>query len=323
MPTPKVSVVVLTYNHARFIDEALQSVFAQRTDFDFEILITEDCSTDGTREIVKRYAREHPSVITLLLSERNQNDNDVLTRALRVARGELIALLEGDDFWTSRDKLQRQVCFLDAHPECASCVHNAWIVDETGVRQPETFCPIGWQGPFTTRDVLRANFIPTCSTMLRRTVVDSLPSWFDRAIAQDWSLHLLCSERGAIGYLDEVMAAYRAHAGGLWSGSDTVGQLRRMVRSLEEVNDFTGRRYAAALAPRIARYEFRLAGLTRAQGDLAAAWRHLRRGMPAAVTSRQVSVREAGGLAARLLAASVRPVGVGLVRRWRMPQRVR
>src|SRR5688572_23850951 len=123
----KVSVLVMTYNHARFIRQALDSVLMQRTGFDFEVLISEDCSTDGTREIVVEYARRHPHTITLLLSEANLRSNAVVTRGIDAARGEYIALLDGDDYWTSPDKLRKQAAFLDSHSECALCFHNARV----------------------------------------------------------------------------------------------------------------------------------------------------------------------------------------------------
>ena len=116
----KVTVLVMTYNHAGFIAQALDSVLTQRTGFHYEILISEDRSTDGTRETVISYAEKHPGRIRLLLSERNLHSNTVVSRGIRVARGEYVALLDGDDYWVSPDKLQKQVDFLDAHPEIAA-----------------------------------------------------------------------------------------------------------------------------------------------------------------------------------------------------------
>src|SRR5262245_61904643 len=123
----KVSVLVMTYNHARFIRQAVDSVLMQRAGFEFEILISEDCSTDGTREIVLDYARRHPDTIRLLLSDTNLRSNAIVVRGIEAARGEYVALLDGDDFWTSPDKLQRQVRFLDTHPDCSLCFHNARV----------------------------------------------------------------------------------------------------------------------------------------------------------------------------------------------------
>ncbi len=115
----KVSVVVCTYNHAPFIDQALASVLGQDTSFRFEVIVSEDCSNDATRDIVLRWRDEHPDRIRLLLSERNLRSNEVVARGFRAATGEYVVLLDGDDYWTSPQKLQRQADFLDAHRDCA------------------------------------------------------------------------------------------------------------------------------------------------------------------------------------------------------------
>src|SRR5688500_19141445 len=101
----RVSVLLVTYNHERYIAQALESVLAQQTTFSVEVLVSEDYSTDGTRAILLDYRRCHPHRIRLLLSERNLNTNEVTTRAIAAARGEYLAILDGDDWWTAHDQL--------------------------------------------------------------------------------------------------------------------------------------------------------------------------------------------------------------------------
>ena len=98
--------IIPTYNHERFIAQALESVIAQRTDFDFEIIVSEDCSTDSTRQIILDWKARYPDRIRLILSDRNVHSNEVVARAFRAARGTYVALLDGDDFWTYSKKLQ-------------------------------------------------------------------------------------------------------------------------------------------------------------------------------------------------------------------------
>ena len=219
---PKVSVVVMTYNHRGYIEQALDSVLAQRTAFPWELLISEDCSTDGTREIVIDYQRRYPERIRLLLSERNLRSNAVVARGINAARGQYIAMLDGDDYWIRDDKLQRQADFLDAHPECTMCFHNARVDYEDGSRPSWNWVPAD-QKPFATlEDMWMGNFIPMCSAMYRNGVIGRVPDWyaeFDMSptLITDWQLHLLHAEHGLIGYLDEVMGVYRQHGGGLYS----------------------------------------------------------------------------------------------------------
>src|SRR5687767_3231308 len=128
----RVSVLLVTYNHERYIAQALDSALAQEALFGFEVLVSEDRSTDRTREILLDYQRRHPDRIRLLLSEQNLCTNEVTTRAIAAAQGEYVASLDGDDWWSATDKLRRQVEFLDAHPECALCFHDVDVVYENG-----------------------------------------------------------------------------------------------------------------------------------------------------------------------------------------------
>jgi glycosyltransferase involved in cell wall biosynthesis len=213
-----VSVLVVTYNHARFVREALDSVLAQRLPHSYEILLSEDCSTDGTREIVQEYAERHPDVIRLLLSQRNVRSNEVVARGFRAARGQYIAYLDGDDYWTSDDKLRAQVEFLEARSDLTICFHNVQVVDE----HSESIGRL-WNAPEQPEvsglhDLLRGNPIAASSVMYRRAAVSQVPPWYDRFFpVTDWPLHVLCARQGRVGYLDRTLGAYRLHSGGLYS----------------------------------------------------------------------------------------------------------
>jgi glycosyltransferase involved in cell wall biosynthesis len=215
-----VSVLVVTYNHERFVRQALDSVLAQRLLQPFEILVSEDCSTDGTRAIVQGYAERHPHLIRLLLSERNLRSNEVLARGLRAARGRYVALLDGDDYWTSDDKLRAQVGFLDGRPDFTICFHNVEVVDEHSQSTGRL-----WNAPdqpevSDLHDLLRGNFIASTSVMYRRAAIADVPLWYDRFLITDWPLHVIYALEGRIGYLDRTLGAYRLHPGGLFSTLD-------------------------------------------------------------------------------------------------------
>ena len=161
----KVSVLVVTYNHENFIAQALNSVLAQKVEFDYEVLVSEDRSTDRTRDIVTEFHQRYPDRIRLILSEHNLNSNEVVGRGIRAAKGQYVALLDGDDYWTSEHKLQRQAQFLDSHPDCAMCFHNAVVVYEDGSREPRNWTPPQQKEFSTLEDIWMGNFIATCSTM--------------------------------------------------------------------------------------------------------------------------------------------------------------
>jgi glycosyltransferase involved in cell wall biosynthesis len=227
----KVSVLVLTYNHEKFVGAALDSVLAQRTTFDWELLVSEDFSTDRTREILFAYQRRFPDRIRLLLSERNLRRMEVLTRAIRASRGDFIALLDGDDYWTDPEKLQLQVEYLETHSNCVACFHNALVVHEDGSRAPREWVAPGQKEFLTLEDIWRGNPITTCATVFRNRLFE-IPPWLDDMPIpiSDWPLHVLNAEHGKYGYIDRVMSAYRIHEGGEQSRLD---ELRRFEKRYE------------------------------------------------------------------------------------------
>src|SRR6266851_2413988 len=142
----EVSVLVTTYNHEKYIAQALDSVLMQETNFEYEIIIAEDCSIDQTRSIVVDFQRRNPGKIRLLLPEEHLgygSGNGIFAQAFELARGEYVALLDGDDYWISPQKLQKQVEFLKVHPECVLCFHNALKIYEDGSRVPFAQMAVG------------------------------------------------------------------------------------------------------------------------------------------------------------------------------------
>jgi Glycosyl transferase family 2 len=232
---PTVSVVLRTYDHAPFIAQAIESVLIQKAGFPVELVIGEDCSTDGTREIVVDYAERHPETIRAVLPERNIGHGAIFKRALEATRGSLIAYLDGDDYWTSRSKLARQVDFLERNPECASCFHDVSLVyDEAGLPSG-TVSPRFGEGRFTLEQILMECFVPAPAVMFRREVAVALPAWIFESSWIDWLIHIRAAQLGPIGYLPEPLAAYRVHSGGMFSAMDRVSQLEEDVRFFERL----------------------------------------------------------------------------------------
>jgi glycosyltransferase involved in cell wall biosynthesis len=281
MSHPLVSVVIVTYNHEQYIRQAIDSVLAQEAPFPFEILISEDCSTDSTRDIVRGYQRRDPEKISLFLSERNQCDNEVMTRAILAARGKYVALLDGDDYWTSPGKLERQVEYLERHPEQSICFHRVQIVYES--------TKTGWTDDFHSarvmnlHELLRERGLPfhPGSSMLRVGAVSRYPEWFNSVYYADWALTVLHAERGSVGYIDEEMAVYRVHDRGAWSGLGVVERCQRSVEFYESLSLHFGGRYARLLRRATARHCYALARARQLSGQSGAASEAAERGLAA------------------------------------------
>jgi glycosyltransferase involved in cell wall biosynthesis len=225
---PLVSVVMITYNHETFVAQAIESVLMQVTDFTVELVIGEDCSTDGTRGILVELQAEYPNVLRLLDSNRNLGANFNGRRTLVAARGKYIALLEGDDFWTDIHKLAGQVELMESRGECSLCFHPVKVLNAvTGNDEqeyPAAELRVSLQGPESLVEM--GNFIPTCSVMARQTALAVLPSSFDGLVMGDWPTWLLTSLNGSVACIDRVMGCYRVHNGGVWS---RLSQFRRLT----------------------------------------------------------------------------------------------
>ena len=164
----KLSVVMTTYNHERYIAEAIESVLRQQTSFGVEIVVGEDCSTDRTLNIVESYAQMYPEAIRIIRSEENVGWRKNYRRTIEAARGEYIALLDGDDYFTHRKKLEMQVELLEQNPDVGMCYGRSERKDENGgvVIYPE--CEVL---PTTLDAMLRRNPAENCTVVARKELV--------------------------------------------------------------------------------------------------------------------------------------------------------
>jgi glycosyltransferase involved in cell wall biosynthesis len=270
----KLSVLMITYNQERFIAQALASVLAQRVNFDYEILVAEDNSTDGTRDIVLDFHRRYPGRIVPLLRDRNLGAMKNFKEALTSCRGKYLAMLEGDDYWIHEDKLQAQINFLDEHSDHAICCHRAQFVDETGGGQSRIF-PTLPAGTYTIADLFDGNWVVTCSAMYRWGSVGPLPDWLLTLKMADWPLHILVGRAGKIHLMDEVMSVYRIHQGGIWSSLSYVDQLRATIEMLTALDTHLCFQYTRTIRQKLARSHFEMACNAREDGNRTETAKHL------------------------------------------------
>ena len=311
----KVTVILTTYNHERFIAQAIDSVLMQETDFPVDLVILEDCSTDRTREIVTAYQQAHPGRIRLVLSETNRCDNAAFMNAVAATSSLFVALLDGDDFWTSKAKLQSQVEYLEQHPECALCFHNVDLVYDDGVRAPQPARPADHKEISALDDLLESCFVTTCSAVLRRRWIADLPPWYVDDQCADWSLFVLAAQHGHLGYLNEVLAVYRQHQGGFWTGKGRVAQLERVIQFYRLLTGRLPARYGARIRTLLARQCHELALEHQRAGRHDPAMRWLQECLAAEPDVRRItwSLRVAGHGAATLEFPSDLPDAVRVV----------
>lgn len=245
-PEPLVSVIVLTYNQAAFLPAALESVLTQREAPPHEILIADDCSTDDTPAILQRYLSANPGRFRVLDRPRNLGLSDNLHDAWKQCRGKYIALLEGDDRWIDPRKLAKVTAALEAHPQWSGCFHAVRPEGPPGRVLPERL-PANFTGPGVDFEglILRVVHVPTYSAVTyRRGLVREFPAWHRRVACGDWGLHVLHAEHGPLGYLPEIMTAYRFHEGGMWSSMDEVRRWQQTLSLWAALDVHYAGRYA-------------------------------------------------------------------------------
>lgn len=208
------SVCVRTRNQERFIREALESVLCQKTTFPFEIIVSDDASTDGTVGILNEYQEQYPDKIRLLLSETNIGGPENLKRVIEASQAKYITCLDGDDFYTDVYKLQKQVDFLEAHPEYAACFHNTWYADENG-KLNGLFNRPDFHAVHDAREFIKERwFVPIHSAVLRREYVE-FPDWYNTVMNDDYVVHLTVVKHAPYYFMPDVMVAYRRHSGNI------------------------------------------------------------------------------------------------------------
>lgn len=206
---PVVSVCMITYNHAAYISQAIESVLSQKTRFTIELVIGEDGSPDDTRKICLDYQKKYPDAIRLFLPDENQGMMKNLMHCLQLCKGRYIAFCEGDDYWIDPFKLQKQIDFLEQHPDHSLCYHDALIVYERKAAPPSYFSSLQGDQTVGEEDLLSRWMIPSASMVFRREVVADLRPWMEQIAHGDLLIHLLSMDKGRIRYIDQMMSVYR------------------------------------------------------------------------------------------------------------------
>ncbi|CDZ93858.1 glycosyl transferase family protein [Pseudomonas saudiphocaensis] len=209
---PVVSVFMLTYNHGRFIAEAIESVLAQEMDYAFELVIGDDASTDDTRLICERYAREYPDTIRYIRNAQNLGGSENGRQVLAACRGRYLARLEGDDYMVGRRRLNDQVAWLEQHPDCMLVYGRARVIDASKTVLSEIPHLDRCFSGDLLEGMLEGNLIPACTAVYRAEILTQLPEWRSHVRYGDYLANTIAADKGKIHCFPEVLAVYRRHA---------------------------------------------------------------------------------------------------------------
>ena len=271
MTDPSVSVLCLAYNHAAYIADALEGILSQVTSFDCEVLIHDDASSDGTSEIISEYVSKYPGLITTITQRSNVYSQGIKPSSvlLPISRGRYLAYCEGDDYWTDRFKLEKQVAFMESRPELSMSFHPALQILET----PESPMHVRNSRPpgdeiVSDREVIveRGNFYPTVSAMFRRDAVsDHFLALAHLRVPGDHLLAVASVCAGKVGYISDCMAVFRRNRASITQsykynldGQAKAELLKRNAEdtlyAFEYIDKYTKSRFGRALAESRRRY---------------------------------------------------------------------
>lgn len=255
----KVSVCCITFNHEKYIKQTLEGFVTQETNFNFEVLIHDDASTDGTADIIRDYAERYPDIIKPILQTENQHSKGIKinpTFNYTRAQGRYIAFCEGDDYWTDPQKLQQQYDALESRPNCSICVHKTRHVDKEGIYLdaafPSTSIP---EGVISSDKYIHMELVEnpwlfqTSSYFLRRIIIDKYLEGFRHAFpVGDLPLVLLSLQYGNCYYIAKEMSCYRKDSGGAMSkirDSDekAISHYQRMINGYTQFDAYTQKKY--------------------------------------------------------------------------------
>lgn len=255
---PLVSICCITYNHEKYIRDAIEGFLMQETPFPFEIIIHDDASTDMTATIIREYEKKFPELIKPIYQIENQYSkrrNAPLSASFKKAKGKYIALCEGDDYWTDPLKLQKQIMGMKKHPECYISFHPAIIKWDEGNKVGQTMSLHSKKDKiFPIEEVILGggDFMPTCSIIINKLVIPKIISFFDIAKdtpTGDYYIQILCAENGGALYLSDIMSVYRRGVPGSWherveKSSKIISWLKTSIIATNEIDSFTNHKYS-------------------------------------------------------------------------------
>lgn len=269
MEKPMVTISCIAYNHETYIARALDGFLMQKTNFPFEIVIHDDASTDRTPEIIREYAGKYPDIIRPMYQTENQYSKGIsnISGAFNFprARGKYIAMCEGDDYWIDETKLQRQVDYMEAHPECTMCFHAAKTESEDTAMRAAEIRPYKEDRVCTAEEVIdkRANY-PTASLLFPTRLAQALPQWYHDCPVGDIPIHIFMASKGPVYYMDRKMSVYQQGVSVSWSKQMEQGNYREnlirhhnaMKRMFRAFSKDTDHRYDKAIKSAFKRMDF-------------------------------------------------------------------
>jgi len=248
-----VSISCIAYNHEKYIEDAIEGFLMQKTNFRYEILLHDDASTDRTADIIRKYEMKYPEIIYPIYQKENQYSKGVKVGKFNRsrARGKYIALCEGDDYWIDPLKLQKQVGYMEKHPECSMCFHAAYKVNENKKKMRRHIRPAKRDKEFSVDEIIMGGggLFSTNSVLYLGKNKINRPDFYNNAPIGDYPMAIYMALKGKVFYMDEFMSAYRVGNKKSWTNKITYDYEKakkyydRLELMFDEINKYTDYKY--------------------------------------------------------------------------------
>lgn len=225
-----ISAFCISYNHGKYIADTIEGVINQKCGYKFEFIISDDCSKDNTADIIRDYAARYPDIIKPILNTKNIGPQQNFLQALYACQGKYLALVEGDDYWIDPYKLQKQADFLEQNPDFSFCFSDVEIIDELKV--PFDLFPPFEKDVYTIGDIIlsRMNLVPTPTIFMRNILPRQMPDFYFKGLSGDIILQLMLADKGNAKFMNEKMAAFRNHAGGITKTPEFIARYEQSLK---------------------------------------------------------------------------------------------
>ena len=258
-----VTIASTTFNMEAYVAEALDSWLAQKTSFPFDIVISDDGSTDRTCDVVRSYAERYPNI--RLISSGHIGKMPNFIRSLKESKGKYVALCDGDDYWIDPYKLQKQFDFMESHPEFSECFTNSYVLDTvTGkkkIAKTQIWDEATTEGLLKHRDDDNVQMSPghTSTFFYRNQFLEEYPEWMYGDVMTDFPLYMLMSKYGKAKFINDITSVYRHRPEGVSSKNYSFEKgTRRRIFVYKNVNRDFDYRYRRIINPIISDYYFNL-----------------------------------------------------------------
>lgn len=266
-----VSIQCITYNHENYIRDAIEGFLKQKTNFNYEILIHDDASTDKTQDIIREYTKKYPNIIKPILQKENQASKGVkkinYTFNHNRSLGKYIALCEGDDYWIDEYKLQKQVDYMEKNPQCGLCFHAVDVIN--GDNKVDIIKPYNKNCISPIEDIILGDggFIGTNSILFRKEIMDNAPDLYFNAPVGDYPLQILTGMNKYGYYINEVMSIYRTNVPGSWTVNNRTSKdrekrniklIENFIEMLQSIDEYSNNNYSEIIKRKTKKFEFQI-----------------------------------------------------------------